>query len=326
MKQTLLLASIFFTFISNAQSYPPKAEEPGSTALYKDDAVFVAWATGAEIVRGYIQISDTTKTYNGSNRASIGSSSSPLGVAGENGVVSLGDAGTATLTFAKPITNGPGFDFAVFENGTDFFLELAFVEVSSDGINFFRFPAHSQTQTATQVGGFGSLDCTYLNNLAGKYRGTFGTPFDIDELPNNPLLNKNRITHVKVIDVVGTIIPEFASLDSFGNKVNDPYPTPFNSGGFDLAGVGVINQSTLGIDEVTNELDFYIYPNPTTDKVYIKGLETADVKVYDVSGRIVLQQKGVNQEGVNVSILNTGLYLFEVSVGNRTSTKRLVIK
>jgi len=49
---------------------------------------------------------------------------------------------------------------------------------------------------------------------------------------------------VKVIDVIGTIDPQYASRDSFGNIVNDPYPTPFGSCGFDLDAVGVINQAT----------------------------------------------------------------------------------
>ena len=34
--------------------------------------------------------------------------------AGENGVVSLGDGGSAILTFSKPIKNETGWDFAIF--------------------------------------------------------------------------------------------------------------------------------------------------------------------------------------------------------------------
>ena len=101
-------------------------------------------------------------------------------IANPNPVVSLGDGGHITLSFATPITNGPGADFAVFENGfADSFLELAFVEVSSDGTNFFRFPSHSLTSTGAQVASFGTLDTTNIDGLAGKYRAGFGTPFDL---------------------------------------------------------------------------------------------------------------------------------------------------
>ena len=56
-------------------------------------------------------------------------------------VVVLGDAGSITLTFDAPICNGSGYDFAVFENSlNDTFLEFAFIEVSSDGEHFVRFP------------------------------------------------------------------------------------------------------------------------------------------------------------------------------------------
>ena len=84
-------------------------------------------------------------------------------------VVVLGDSGRITLTFSGVIYNGPGFDFAVFENGfSDTFLELAWVEVSSDGTHFFRFPGFSLTPSA--VGSFGTLDPTNIEGLAGKFR------------------------------------------------------------------------------------------------------------------------------------------------------------
>jgi len=149
------IGTFLLTGIAFAGSYAPAAGQAGSTAIYKDDPSFLAWATGVDLVRGMADISDPTKGY-----ASYGTPEVALGMAG-NGVVSLGDGGVATLTFDAPIANGDGYDFAVFENSfSDTFLELGFVEVSSDGDNFFRFDAVSETQTDTQVGGFGSVDTT----------------------------------------------------------------------------------------------------------------------------------------------------------------------
>ena len=43
--------------------------------------------------------------------------------------------------------NGNSWDFCVFENAfNDSFLELGFVEVSSNGNDFYRFPSTSFTQ------------------------------------------------------------------------------------------------------------------------------------------------------------------------------------
>ena len=223
-----------------AGPYAPAAGQAGSTAIHKDQPMIVEWASGITVVRGLADISNP-----GAGYASYGDPASALGKADGTsyGVLSLGDRGIATLTFDTPITNGPGFDFAVFENGFgDTYLELAFVEVSSNGTDFFRFPAVSLTPTDAQVGGFGALDPTEIHNLAGKYRQGYGTPFDLEDLAGvSLLLNVSRTTHVRLIDAVGCIQPAYATYDSLGNKVNDPWPTPFNSGGFDLDAVGVIH-------------------------------------------------------------------------------------
>jgi hypothetical protein len=77
--------------------------------------------------------------------------------------------------------------------------------------------------------------------LAGKYRQGYGTPFDLEELAGTPGLNVNDVKYVRIIDVVGSIDDNYATYDSFGNKINDPWPTPFDSSGFDLEAVGVIH-------------------------------------------------------------------------------------
>jgi hypothetical protein len=224
-------------------SYDGAAGSPGSLAVAYTDPGIAGWATGfTDLVRGLAQI-DTP----GYGHASFGVGEYTLGpVRRETSddvydVVSLGDGGRVTLTFVEPLGDGPGWDFAVFENGfAGSFLELAFVEVSSDGVNFFRFDAYSETPTATQIGSFGVVDPTNLRNLAGKYVGGQGTPFDLAELAGrSPLLNTKAITHVRVVDVVGTINPDFATRDVLGRIINEPWPTPFSTGGFDLDGVAV---------------------------------------------------------------------------------------
>jgi hypothetical protein len=194
-----------------------------------------------QLLRGPTDISDPL-----SPLTSWGIGTDALGIADAHEdslpVVSLGDGGRITLTFAQPIGNGPGADFAVFENAIhDSFLELAFVEVSSDGSHFARFPAISLTPSETQTGSFGLLDTTDIHHLAGKYRRGFGTPFDLGALLPSPVVNVNAITHVRIVDAVGTIDPLFATFDSLGNLVNEPWPTNFETGGFDLDAVGVLN-------------------------------------------------------------------------------------
>ncbi len=243
----LILLSAFATSVP-AGTFDPQVGQPGSLGIIDTSPSFVEWASSvASFNRGPENISNP-----GLGLASQGVPANGLGspVGALTRTVSLGDGGSITVGFDKPITNGPGPDFAVFENGFTSgapglaFLELGLVSVSSDGINFFTFPAVSETQTTTQVNGIsGLLDASNLCDLAGKYISGYGTGFDLSELANvSPLLNVNDITAVRVTDVVGSINPQYGTKDSLGNLINDPFPSPFASSGFDLNAVGVINQ------------------------------------------------------------------------------------
>ncbi len=242
-RATVFAASAALVSAAAAGPYAPPAGQSGSDAV--PASAPIAWATKVEsLTRGPQNISDLKL-----GLASFGVEGNALGAANAttgNGtpVVSLGDGGQITLSFANAITDGPGADFAVFENGvTDTFLELGFVEVSSNGTDFFRFASVSLTQTDTQIGSFGALDATNLSDLAGKYRAGFGTPFDLAELSGiSPLLDISHVRYVRIIDVIGSIDPAYATFDSQGHKVNDLWPTAFASGGFDLDAVGVLNQ------------------------------------------------------------------------------------
>lgn len=304
----------------NAQFAPPFGHE-GNTAMYKDSLAFIAWANKCNVVRGFQDISNQSLGY-----TNVGDSSCAIGQAGTNGVVSLGDGGVAILEFSSPIMDGNGPDFAVFENGFDnLFLELAFVEVSSDGIHFFRFPAISNTDTTIQTDGFGLTDASKLHNLAGKYRAEYGTPFDLSDLTNDALLNKQAITHVKVIDVVGSIQNQYCSRDANNHKINDPWPTGWGNGGFDLDAVGVIHQQTVGIDEL--ELtNVSVYPNPATDVLYINlSSSIYSIAVTNVIGEIVLKSDNKsNTISLSLSELKQGIYSLLVTSNDKQKQIKFV--
>jgi hypothetical protein len=325
MKKLLsILPTVFLMPLIAVAQFAPPAGQLGSTAFPADSSVFVGWATGCTVNRGFQDISNPTL-----GTTTVGDSSMALGKAGINGVVSLGDGGSATVTFERPITNGPGWDFAVFENSfSDTFLELAFVEVSSDGENYFRFPAISNTQDTLQIDGFGIIDATKINNFAGKYRAGFGTPFDLEELSNITQLNINAITHVKIIDVVGCIQAEYASYDINGKKINDPWPTPFSSGGFDLDGVGVIHQSPQSIADADISDQILIYPNPVSDFLIIenKNASTLDFILTSMSGQIMAHgQTSGKSERLNAQQIPSGICFIILQDNKIKITKKIII-
>ena len=314
----------------HAQFAPP-AGVPGTTAMYKDSSAFVAWASGCTLQRGPMDLSNTSL-----GPASAGDSSMALGLSGSNAFVSLGDGGTATLTFDNPVYDGPGWDFAVFENSFDGqFLELAFVEVSSDGVNFVRFPATSNTHDTVQKGPFDLLDATKLNNLAGKYIAFYGTPFDLSELTGSPGIDLNAIRYVRVVDAVGCILPQYASYDMNGNAINDPWATPFASSGFDLEAVGVIHQLTgiRSLQAIVSAIT--VFPQPASGsevQLNYSLSKTVDVvvQIIDATGKEVVQlSQGTQQPGnyslpVALTERSQALYFIRLQAGSSVRSVPLV--
>lgn len=317
-------------FLISSTSFSQYAASPdslGSTAIHKDSSIIIDWATNLTISRGYLDINDKDYKLLGSNRVNYGTTNFGIGKAQGNSTdcISLGDSGVAIVTFASTIYNGQGPDFAIFENSFgDNYLELAFVEVSSDGSRFVRFPSISEFPCQLQVGPYAYADLKKVNNLAGKYRQGFGTPFDLEELKDSIGLDINAISHIKLIDVIGSVT-NILSLDSKGDTINDCYPTPFPSGGFDLDAVGVMYLNELGIETLTSEQIVSIYPNPTKGVIYINPKENGLLTITDVTGKILFVKEIENQESIDMSkFTNTLLHVSFRSLNNTVNQKILV--
>jgi hypothetical protein len=249
--------------------------------------IFRGWATD---VYSYVPTPDVSVDFSNPDMA-LGPSYSNTNSNGKDindsmisyDIVSLGDllqadinAGTApgqiTLSFTETIRDQNGYDFVVFENGfyygpNQYFCDLGYVEVSSDGTHFARFP--SVSLTGGRVGAYGMIDITNVYNLAGKHPnnyGTFtGTPFDLSEITNEPnvaagLVDLNNITYVRIVDIPGSgnfydnarklIDPcTWPNWDYYdvNHPIYDAWPT-LGSGGFDLEAIGVLQPQQYGGD------------------------------------------------------------------------------
>lgn len=318
MKTTLslLLMLLCFARLSTAQ-FAPQFPLEGNEAIHKSDTRIKAWASEVvDFQRSYMQITDTAL-----GLASAGSPSNALGVANST-IVSLGDGGSITLRFDQAIKNATGPDFAVFENAFSnpldsafAFLELAFVEVSTDGINFVRFPVTSYLQTDSQITNETYCEASKINNLAGKYVSNYGTPFDLDILKDSTDIDVDQIFFIRIIDVVGILNSPYTQYDQYENPINDPWPTPFPSSGFDLDAVGVLHQNPSAVLEETWATErFKIYPNPCKDVLHISWKSSHEMQSYyisDLQGKILLQGKINNNQYISTQALLPGLYYFQ---------------
>ncbi len=321
MQRIILLIVFCLVQLGVKAQFAPQAGVAGTTAVGKSSGLFTGWATGCSVERGYMDIADPSQ-----GKVFLGTDADGTGMP-DNFIVSLGDSGVATLTFSHPIYNGAGADFAVFENGfadpanaEDAFLELAFVEVSSDGIHFTRFKPTSLSDGNTQVPGAGVyMNARLINNLAGKYVGGYGTPFDLQELEGTPGLDLNNVTHVRIVDVVGSVNGHEA-YDKDGRKINDPYPTPFPGGGFDLDGVGAFYQKGLfpiSVNETTAS-PIKLYPNPTIDKVFVQAPfnNGYTLTLTDIAGRLLQKINMAANSNIDLSAYRPGIYALLIEDAN----------
>ncbi len=218
----------------------------------------VAWATGWN---DYVVGANCDVTWQTPEKA--------LGPAGDGqldgllDIVCLGDGGRIAMTFDRPVRDGTGWDFAVFENSfSDTFLELAFVEVSTDGVTYVRFDSCSLTPAA--IGSYGTIDPSNIAGLAGKYKGGCGLGFDLAALAGESEVTSgqvrlNEIRFVRIVDIVGdgTTLDQrsaaWRAAHGPDGPIYDPYPTS-GSAGFDLDAVGVRHLAMPGFALSETEL------------------------------------------------------------------------
>lgn len=325
MKQLLLLCGILIVIGARAQ-YAPAAGSPGSNAIYKDSSIIAFWADSIFFERGYIAINDRSL-----GLATVGDENSATGKALENGVLSLGDGGTATAFFSSGIQNHDGFDFAIFENGFEipgsprFHMELAYVEVSTDGVHFFRFPNHSLSQDSIQIGNFEGMFPEQIDGLAGKFIAGYGTPFDLDMLKDS--IGNSPIYYIRLRDVVGALDNRFCNYDSEGRKINDPWPSAFASSGFDLDAIAVLHKNVMGFSEPIDR-GIAIYPNPVMKgaEVHI-DLPTNDasiVKIYTVTGKCVFEANFTSNEIVIPANFTADFLIIECKQNKLKFTTKMI--
>jgi hypothetical protein len=196
------------------------------------------------------------------------------------GYITLAFGSTEEQADGAAIPNVAGYDFVVFENGMmsqitttagsiqgQLLAELAYVEVSSDGQHFVRFPAVSLTPART--GAYGTIETTNVHNLAGKHPNGYGvclgTPFDLEELANHPdvasgMLDLGAVRYLRLVDVPGSgdftddavqhvepgTGPEWRNYLE-NHPIYDQWPT-WGSGGFDLEAVGLLREQQYAAD------------------------------------------------------------------------------
>ena len=95
---------------------------------------------------------------------------------------------------------------------------------------------------------------------------------------------------------------------------------------------------TTGLEDVNGNITFGVYPNPSTDgnvtlmyDLKNNASETNTVSVYAVTGAKVYETQITDNAGfytkeLNLSALNSGIYILKLQAGSVTKTQKLIIK
>lgn len=94
-----------------------------------------------------------------------------------------------------------------------------------------------------------------------------------------------------------------------------------------LDNLGAEAPMPVGIDEEKSQL-FDIYPIPVTDILNVATDELRyDVKIYNLQGRIVLDERGLSEDSqLDVTKLSVGSYIFELNSSNGRQVKNFIKK
>ena len=115
-------------------------------------------------------------------------------------------------------------------------------------------------------------------------------------------------------------------------KAQTTYTYAYDASGNRISRVIKIGQTRQAKDEVFKDKiasqELLLYPNPSKGEVNIrlsneKTIETAEILVYDVQGKLVLQQKGVDHfKTINLSQQEIGIYVVHLILnGEKTIWK-----
>ncbi|MDG5491225.1 T9SS type A sorting domain-containing protein [Psychroserpens sp. SPM9] len=113
------------------------------------------------------------------------------------------------------------------------------------------------------------------------------------------------------------------AVDSFYNSNIDGTTTQDYFGGF-ITGMESIMFDTLSTLEVIIDDSVSVYPNPASDIIYIKTLNTIEsLQLFDILGKRVVNSKNENE--IKVSDYQSGVYVLKVKTNKGQVIKRIVI-
>ncbi|HEX7870402.1 MAG TPA: T9SS type A sorting domain-containing protein [Chryseobacterium sp.] len=84
-------------------------------------------------------------------------------------------------------------------------------------------------------------------------------------------------------------------------------------------------EHTLSVNDFSSKMQLSIYPNPASEKVFIKGETASEVKMYSMDGKKLKVQLNSDQS-ITVSDFPKGMYILKIKIKDNWVNKKLMIK
>ena len=188
----------------------------------------------------------------------------------------------------------------------------------------------------TPISNLGATQQVTLN-LQHIFQGNYRLPFDASSPINHTIEHSvedfsNLMVAVWIQDAVTKEVHQstYATLSSFTpvtyDCINEACVDPGTGNGqyTTLTSCESICIST-SVEENSKTIQL-IYPNPATDKIYISNLKEDNtlVKIYDINGRLVLENKISNNEYLNISNISKGIYQIKFEGSDWNEMRKLI--
>ncbi|WP_347923007.1 choice-of-anchor D domain-containing protein [Pontimicrobium sp. SW4] len=290
-----------------------------STSDYTD------FGTGASLSKTFtIQNTGSGTLTLGSNAVSIsGTNASDFSVSTQPATSVSGSSSTTfTIDFASGVAS----------------TRTAVLHINNDDIHEYNYHFSIQAVgasasvpivTTTTASNISTTSATIGGNVTSDGGDTVserGVVYAITSTNNNPTIGGIGVTKDDNASGIGAFSESITGLAASTQYSYAAYA--INNQGTSYGTVKMLITSALSVDDEFLQKSINVYPNPVVDELYIdieSSIEVEDVKVYDVSGKLLRTLTLINKK-INFSNVYSGLYFIKVRTNQGSLTKIIVKK